>query len=195
MNVIDKKRGDGTPDLPGPHVDAGHLETIVPRSRVRSLALRAGAHAVPVRLSVLPATTVRAAIVEVKPAAVYQYLVGGGRAGGRRRRRRVVGQLGLVVLLQQHLLLLLLLLLCSVPIGRCRCGRRRHATRLHGRGRVLRTTLRPTTSENAAGGPPHRRRRHRRSGRRAATTSNAAADVVCDAGQPNIRLGPVPVMR
>jgi len=188
MNIIDKKPGGGTLDLPGPHVDAGHLETIVPRSRVRSLALRAGAHAVPVRLAVLPATTVRAAIIEVKTAAIYQYFVGGGRAGGRRRRRRVVGQLLLVVLLQQHLLLLLLLLLCTIPIGWCRHGRRRHDTRLHGRRRVLRTTLRPTTSENAVGGSPHRRRRRRRSGRR-------AADVVCDAGKPNIRLGPVPVMR
>lgn len=146
--------------VPGPHVDAGHLEPVVPRSRVRSLSLGAGAHAVPVRLAVLPSAAVRAAVVEVEPAAVDQYLVGGGRPGGRRRRRRVAGQL-LLVLLQQHLLLLLLLQLLllllryAVPVGRCRRGRRRHAAaRLHdGRyallaGRLPENTRKPLVTSS-----------------------------------------------
>lgn len=125
--------------LPGPHVDAGHLEPVVPRSRVCTLTLGAGAHTVPMRLAVFPAATVRATVVEVKPATVDQYLVSSGRPGGRRRRGWVAGQLLLlVVLLQQHLLLLLvqlllllLLLRWAVSVWRCRRVCRRHAARLH----------------------------------------------------------------
>lgn len=141
---------DGSPaHSPGPHVDAGHFETVMPRTRVRALSLWAGAHPVPVCLAVLPAAAVRAAVVKVEPATVHQYLVGGGSAGGRGRRRRVAGQLFLRL---QHLLLPVhvwrrhrrrrLLLLygtagarlqhrCSAPVGRhqnrnhCTVGRRR----------------------------------------------------------------------
>lgn len=71
----------------------------MPRAGVRALAFWAGAHAVPVGLPVLPAAAVRAAVVEVEPAAVHQYLVGdGGRARGRRGRRRVAGHRMLLLL-------------------------------------------------------------------------------------------------
>lgn len=101
--------------VPRPRVDARHLETVVPRARVSTLSLWTGADAVSVRLAVLPAAAVRAAVVEVEPAAVDQRPVGagGGRAGGRRGRGRVVtvGQR--------------LLQVCSVSGCRCLSGRTR----------------------------------------------------------------------
>lgn len=80
--------------LPGPHVDAGHLKAVMPRARVCALTLRTRADAVPVGLAILPATAVRATVVEVEPAAIHQYFVGdGSRASSCRGRRRVVGHL------------------------------------------------------------------------------------------------------
>ena len=60
---------DRPTDLPGPRVDAGDLEAEVPGARVLSLPLWPGAHAVAVRLAVLPSAAVRAAVVKVEPAA------------------------------------------------------------------------------------------------------------------------------
>lgn len=118
--------------IPGPHVDAGHLEPVVPRTRVRALALGPGAHAVPVGLAVLPAAAVRAAVVEIEPATVHQDLVGGGRTGGRGRRRRVTGQLLLMVRLQR-LLLPVHVRWCR---GRCLYGTPAAAARLQHRSPV-----------------------------------------------------------
>lgn len=53
----------------GPRVNADRLEAVAPRTRVFALALGAGADAVPVGFAVRPASAVRSAIVEVKPAA------------------------------------------------------------------------------------------------------------------------------
>lgn len=61
-------KGDG--DLPGPRVNAGDLEAVVPAAGVGALALGAGADAVSMGLAVLPATAVGATIVEVEATAV-----------------------------------------------------------------------------------------------------------------------------
>ncbi len=64
---------------PGPGVDARHFESEVPGPRVLPLAFGPGADAVAVRLAVLPAAAVGAAVVEVEAAA--------GQIHGAGRRR------------------------------------------------------------------------------------------------------------
>lgn len=50
---------------------SAYLEAIVPRAGILALALRTGTDAVTVRLALLPAADVRAAVVKVEPAAVH----------------------------------------------------------------------------------------------------------------------------
>lgn len=80
--------------LPWPRVDSGHLEAVVPRAGVGALSLRPRAHAVAVRLAVLPTAAVRPSVVEVEPAPVHVALGGGGArgSGGRRGGRRLLGR-------------------------------------------------------------------------------------------------------
>lgn len=52
-----------------PRVDSADLEPEVPRPAVLSLTLGSGTHTVPVRLAVLPAAAVSAAVIEVEPSA------------------------------------------------------------------------------------------------------------------------------
>ena len=75
----------GPEDLPGPSVDPGHLEAVVPGAGVLALALRPRANPVSVCLPVLPATAKRPAIVEVEPAPVHAGGGDGGAGGGRGR--------------------------------------------------------------------------------------------------------------
>ena len=81
--------------IPGPRVDAGDLEAEVPGAGVLALPLGPRAHAVPVRLAVLPPAAVRPAVVKVEPPARHVQLrprhagracralvLRGGREGG-----------------------------------------------------------------------------------------------------------------
>lgn len=69
--------------LPWPSIDSRHLKAVVPGAGVGTLALRAGADAVAMRLALLPTATVGAAVVEVEAATVH-VTPGGSRARGPR---------------------------------------------------------------------------------------------------------------
>ena len=70
------------PASPGPSVDSGHLEAVVPGARVLPLPLRPRADPVSVCLPVLPAPTERPTVVEVEPAPVHPRGSDGGAGGG-----------------------------------------------------------------------------------------------------------------
>ena len=74
-------RGEGL-DLPGPRVNAGHLEPIVPWAGVFALALGSSAYSMSMGLSIFPTTTKRPTIIKVEPATVDP----GGSDGGTWRR-------------------------------------------------------------------------------------------------------------
>lgn len=81
-NVCDARSAAGLRVvLPRPSIDPGDFESVVPGAGVGPLALGPGADAVSVRLPLLPAAAVGAAVVEVEPAAVH-VAPGGGRARG-----------------------------------------------------------------------------------------------------------------
>lgn len=88
--------------VPGPGVDAGHLESVMPRARVGSLSFGPRTHAMAVRFAVLPPSAVSAAVVEVKATTVHHGLGGGCGARSPGRRRRGVGTRSTI-----HLVLLL----------------------------------------------------------------------------------------
>ena len=69
--------------LPGPSVDSGDLEAVMPGAGVLALALGPCAHPVPVGLPVLPAPAERPTVVEVEPAPVHAGGGDGGARGGR----------------------------------------------------------------------------------------------------------------
>lgn len=66
LAVTHKSRSDHSPR---PNVSTGTLEAVIPSTRVRSLMLRPGTHAVPVCFALLPATAIRASILEIETTA------------------------------------------------------------------------------------------------------------------------------
>lgn len=69
-------------NIPWPGVDSGHLEAVMPGTRVSTLSFRSRAHSVTVCFTFFPSSAVGAAVVEVEPTAVHVGLVGGRRARG-----------------------------------------------------------------------------------------------------------------
>lgn len=55
----------------GPGVHPHHFETVIPRAGELALALRSRADAVAVRFAALPATTIRAAVIELKATSTH----------------------------------------------------------------------------------------------------------------------------
>lgn len=66
LAVTHKSRSDHSPR---PNVSTGTLEAVIPSTRVRSLMLRPGTHAVSVCFALLPATAIRASILEIETTA------------------------------------------------------------------------------------------------------------------------------
>lgn len=54
---------------PRPRIDARHFKSVVPCSGIGALVFRARAHAMPVRLAVLPTAAECSAILEIESAA------------------------------------------------------------------------------------------------------------------------------
>ena len=86
--VWPRPNGPHARSLPRPGVDAGHLEAEMPRSRIGTLALGAGADAMTMSLAVLPAPAVSASVVKIEATTVDIGLValGGPRGAGGGRR-------------------------------------------------------------------------------------------------------------
>lgn len=77
-----RRPGEGTIS-PGPGVDPGNFESVMPGARVRALALRPGAHTVAVSLPILPTATISTTVVEVEAATVEAALRGVTASGVR----------------------------------------------------------------------------------------------------------------
>lgn len=90
--------------LPGPGVDSGHFEPVVPGTGIGALSFGAGTYPVAVGFAVLPAAAIRASVVEVETSPVDVSLGRSGGASGARGRGGRAVRHGVVSCWLLHLL-------------------------------------------------------------------------------------------